>query len=129
MKQESTRRICIVMLLVAGCIPVVSTAHHSFAEFDRGQRLSLTGTVKSFEFTNPHSWIRLLVKNGNGGGDEWSIEAFSPNVLMRTGWKKSSLQAGQEVTVVINPVRNGAHGGNLVSVTLPNGDTLLGGGE
>jgi hypothetical protein len=62
-----------------------------------------------------------------GGADDWTIEALSPNVLSRSGWKRNSLLPGQKVTLVINPMRDGTHGGNLVSVTLPNGVTLGGG--
>ncbi len=102
-------------------------AHHSFAMFDHTKQVNLVGTVKDFQFSNPHSWIQLLVMTPSGSSDEWTIEALSPNVLSRDGWKKNSLTAGQKVTVSINPLRDGTHGGNLISVTLPDGVTLGGG--
>jgi hypothetical protein len=102
-------------------------AHHSFAMFDRSKQVSLVGTVKSFQYTNPHSWIQLVVMTPAGNADEWTIEALSPNVLSRDGWKKNSLVPGQKVTVLISPLRDGTHGGNLISVTLPDGVTLGGG--
>jgi hypothetical protein len=102
-------------------------AHHSFAMFDRAKQVTLAGTIKDFQYTNPHSWIYLVVMTPSGGADEWTIEALSPNVLSRAGWKKNSLAAGEKVTVLINPLRDGTHGGNLISVTLPDGVTLGGG--
>jgi hypothetical protein len=85
------------------------------------------GTIKDFQYTNPHSWIQLYVTTPAGVAEEWTIEALSPNVLSRSGWKKNSLLAGQKVTVLINPLRDGTRGGNLISVTLPDGVTLGGG--
>ena len=109
---------------LAGAAP--AGAHHSFAMFDQSKRVTLNGTVKEFQWTNPHSWIQLNVANG-GANEEWAIEALSPNVLGRQGWKKNSLKAGDKVTVVINPLRDNGKGGNLISVTLANGTTLGGG--
>ena len=63
----------------------------------------------------------------DGGEEEWTIEALSPNVLIRSGWKRTSLVPGQKVTLLIYPMRDGSHGGNLISVTLPDGVTLGGG--
>jgi hypothetical protein len=116
---------------LAACLALVAAspalAHHSFAMFDRTKQVTLAGTVKDFQYSNPHSWIQLVVVTPAGGADEWTIEALSPNVLGREGWKKNSLMAGQKVTVLINPLRDGTHGGNLISVTLPDGVTLGGG--
>ena len=118
-------------LALAGCLaaaaasPVV--AHHSFAMFDKNKQVTLVGTIKDFQFTNPHSWIQLVVMTPDGGEEEWTIEALSPNVLIRSGWKRTSLVPGQKVTLLIYPMRDGSHGGNLISVTLPDGVTLGGG--
>jgi hypothetical protein len=112
-------------LAAAGAPPAF--AHHSFAMFDNSKQTTLVGTVKQFQYSNPHSWIQLVVTTPSGGTDEWTIEALSPNVLGREGWKRNSLLAGQKVTVVIHPLRDGTHGGNLISVTLPDGVTLGGG--
>jgi hypothetical protein len=116
---------------LAACLAAAAAApalaHHSFAMFDRSKRVTLVGTVKSFQYTNPHSWVQLVVMKPSGGTDEWTIEALSPNVLSRDGWKKNSLVEGQKVTVVIYPLRDGTNGGNLISVTLPDGVTLGGG--
>ncbi|HEX4023364.1 MAG TPA: DUF6152 family protein [Steroidobacteraceae bacterium] len=99
-------------------------AHHSFAMFDQTQRLSLHGTVHQFQWTNPHSWIYLDVPGSNGAADSWQIELNSPNNLKRQGWQSDELKAGDKVTVVINPLRDGRKGGLFVSVTLPNGTVV-----
>jgi hypothetical protein len=118
-------------LALAACLTVAAAspalAHHSFAMFDRSKQVTLVGTVKEFQYTNPHSWLYLVVMTPSGAADEWTIEALSPNVLSRAGWKKNSITAGQKVTVLISPLRDGTHGGNLISVTLPDGVTLGGG--
>ncbi len=104
------------------------SAHHSFAMFDRSAQVTIEGVVKEFQFTNPHSWIQLMVTPPGGGEPrEWSIEALSPNVLMRNGWKKNTLRAGDRVKLLINPLRTGEPGGNLILLTLPDGTTLGGG--
>ena len=99
-------------------------AHHSFAMFDQSRQVSLQGTIKDFQWTNPHAWIDLKVPNAQGGEDLWGIELNSPNNLKRQGWKSASLATGDKVTVVINPLRDGKKGGLFVSVTLPDGKTL-----
>ena len=99
-------------------------AHHSFAMFDQSRQVSLQGTVKDFQWTNPHAWIDLKVPNAQGGEDVWGVELNSPNNLKRQGWKSSSLATGDKVTVVINPLRDGKKGGLFVSLTLPDGKTL-----
>ena len=123
------KRIGIVVL--AACLAATSAspalAHHSFAMFDRTKQLTLAGTVKGFQYTNPHSWIQLIVKAPAGDEEEWTIEALSPNVLGRSGWKRNSIVPGDKVTLLIYPLRDGRHGGNLISVTLPDGVTLGGG--
>lgn len=115
--------------LLSGALLASSAfAHHSFAMFDRNAQVEIEGVVKEFQFTNPHSWIQLMVTPANGGPpQEWAIEALSPNVLGRAGWKKNTLKSGDRVKVLINPLRDGNAGGNLLLVTLPDG-TKLGGG-
>jgi hypothetical protein len=119
------------ILALAGCLAVAAAspavAHHSFAMFDRDKQVTLVGTVKDFQYSNPHSWIQLTVMTPGGDDEEWTIEALSPNVLSRSGWKRNSLMPGQKVTLSIYPMRDGTHGGNLISVTLPDGSTLGGG--
>lgn len=109
-----------IALLVAGS----AYAHHSMAGFDRAKTVTLVGTVKQFKWANPHSWIELEVPNDKGSVDTWNIEMTAPFVLVRAGWKSSSLKPGDKVTVVGNPQKTGEPGALFVSVTLANGETL-----
>jgi hypothetical protein len=84
--------------------------------FDDDKSVTLAGTVKSFQWTNPHCWIQLLVR-GDSGSIEWSVEMGSPSVLFRAGWKPGTLQAGEKITVVIHPMRDGTPGGLFVSAS------------
>jgi hypothetical protein len=115
----------------AGCLAAatlawggIALAHHSFAMFDQKKELPLTGTVHDFQWTNPHAYIDLDVPNASGGVDLWKVELNSPNNLKRQGWHIHTMRPGDKVTVVINPLRDGAKGGLFVSVKLPNGRVL-----
>ncbi len=99
-------------------------AHHSFAMFDRDKQVTLNGTVHEFQWTNPHSWIEIDVPDGKGGSDKWGVELNSPNNLARQGWRSNLLHPGDRVTVVLNPLRSGEHGGLFLQVTLADGKIL-----
>lgn len=99
-------------------------AHHSFAMFDTAKRVTLSGTVTSFEWTNPHAYIEVDVPEAGGGMKHWSVEMGSPSILMQGGWKFRDLKAGDKVTLDLNPLRNGDPGGLLIQVKLPDGRTL-----
>jgi hypothetical protein len=111
-------------LLLALLTSFPIAAHHSFAIFDRDVQITLTGTVKAFQWTNPHVFIQLMVKNAEGVDEEWSIEGASPNMLFRSGWTNQSFKPGDKVTIVANPLRDGKHGANFVFAQLPDGKTL-----
>lgn len=115
----------VIVALLAGQTAI---AHHSFATFDLVKEITLKGTLKEVQFTNPHVWLQVLVPNSKGGQTEWSIEAGAPGMLLRTGWKPNSLKAGDTVTVVAHPARNGAPTGSLMRVTAPDGRVLGPGG-
>jgi hypothetical protein len=103
-------------------LPVL--AHHSFAMFDQSKQVTLVGTVKEFQWTNPHAFIHIEA-TVDGSKDVWDIELNSPNNLKRQGWKSTSLKAGDKVTVVANPLRDLSHkGGLFIAVTLPDGSVL-----
>lgn len=100
-------------------------AHHSFSAFNMQSEKTITGTVKQFDWTNPHTWIWVNVPDGHGGVETWAIEGMSPNFLGRRGWTKSSLKAGDKLTMVIRPLRDGSKGGMFVRATLADGKVLL----
>jgi hypothetical protein len=97
------------------------SAHHSGAMFDSAKNVSLTGTVRQFQWTNPHCFIQLMVRNDKGVDEEWSLEMTAPVHLQRLGWRKSSLKPGDRITVTIHPLRNGGTGGNVAAVVGPDG--------
>ena len=117
-------------LIVCGIVLVTATAslvaHHSPVLFDRAVRKTLVGTVVEFAWTNPHASIQLDVSNEGGGTERWGVELGSPNSMVKSGWKSTTLKAGDKVTVVVNPLKSGEPGGIFVSVTLADGRQLGG---
>ena len=128
MKRASVNRSSVALaaiFLAVGAAPAI--AHHSFAMYEPTKTLTLKGTVKTFQWTNPHVVLWLLVQpEGGGAPQEWSLETTSPGVLTRAGWTRQSLKAGDRVSVTFSPLRDGSHGGGLNSVTLlDTGQTLV----
>jgi hypothetical protein len=103
----------------------VVAAHHSPIIFDRTRQVKLEGVVKEFRWSNPHSWILVDVANGKGAVDTWSIEMGSPNHLAKVGWRASTLKAGDRVSVVVYPLRDGEiGGGQFISLTQADGRVM-----
>jgi Family of unknown function (DUF6152) len=98
-------------------------AHHAAAMFDSKKSLTLHGTVKEFQWINPHCFIQLTVPDKNGAV-EWSVEMASPSLIYRSGWRPGTVKAGEKVTLVIHPVRDGSHGGLYLSGTTDKGAVL-----
>jgi len=107
-----------------GLAALPATAHHSFAMFDQRKVMTLEGTVAEFQWTNPHSFIEMDVPQAGGAAQRWSIELNSPNNLKRQGWSRSALKSGDRITLRMNPLRDGRHGGLFLDVKLANGTTL-----
>jgi hypothetical protein len=117
MNQTSKMTRVAAVVLALGAVP--AAAHHSFAIFDNQKNVTVEGTVKEFQWTNPHSWVQLLVTDPTTGKQvEWSIEGASPNALSRQGWKRTSLKPGDKAAIVIHPLKDGTTGGSLVSATV-----------
>ena len=111
-------------VLLAASLPIA--AHHSGAMFDDKASITLSGTVKEFQWTNPHCWIQVLVPDSQGGGAnaEWSVEMGAPFELFRSGLRPRTLKAGDKITVVLHPMRDGTRAGLFVSATGPDGKPL-----
>jgi hypothetical protein len=107
------------LLLVA----LQAFAHHTGAIFDNQKSMTLSGTVKTLQWTNPHCWIQLIVP-GDTGPTEWSVEMGSPSQLFHGGWKPKSLQPGDKITVVVHPMRDGTNAGLFMSATLADGKPI-----
>ena len=82
-------------------------AHHSAVMFDDTKEVTVTGVVKEFQYTNPHSWLLVDVKNEDGSITTWGFEAEGPSSLARSGIRKSDFTAGTEITITGNPMRDG----------------------
>jgi hypothetical protein len=117
----------IAALAVTLCTAPAAFAHHSFAMYEPTKTLTFKGTVKNFQWTNPHVVLSILVQPDDGSAaQDWALETTSPGVLTRAGWTRQSIKPGDKVSVTLSPLRDGSHGGSLNSVTLlATGQTLI----
>ena len=120
MKSVST----LIVAAALGLACSAARAHHSFAMFDLGKDVTVEAVIKEVQFTNPHVWLQILVRDNEGVETEWSIESGAPGMMLRNGWKPSTLKPGDKVTLTMHPLRNGNPGGSLVRVKVPDGRTL-----
>ena len=100
-----------------------ASAHHSPVMFDQTRTITLSGTVRLFQWTNPHCYIQLVV-DGGGTPTEWNLEMGAPVYLYNRGWRPSTLKAGDRVTVTVQPLRSGASGGLVLSVAGADGKPI-----
>jgi len=113
--------------IAVAVLAVPALAHHSFAMFDASNTTTIEGTVKEFQWTNPHAWIMLNVADPQGQAAQWAIELNGPSFLVRQGWKPKTLTPGMPVKLTIHPLRDGTNGGQFMEVALPDG-TVMGRG-
>ena len=116
-------------LIVAAILPVgYAAAHHSFAaEFDAEKPVTLKGTVVKWEMMNPHGWITVDVTGAAGEKIRWMVETSNPNGLMRLGWTKNSLKAGDPITIEAYRAKDGSNTANAARVTLADGRNVFAG--
>ncbi len=110
--------------IVTAAIALPAVAHHSFAMFDGSKTTTVEGTVKRFQWSNPHSWIYVTVADARGQPQDWPIELGAPNGLARMGWTPKTLTPGMKVKVQVHPLKDGQAGGQFLSMTLPDGTQL-----
>ena len=108
----------LLILAMAG----TAFAHHSFAVFDHTRSLTLKGTVTRWQWSNPHAYLDIDVRDADGVVKHYTLEGTSINMLQRTGWRSNMIKAGDQVTAVAAPLLNGDPGGLLLEITLANGD-------
>lgn len=121
----------ITVLTVAVGLLIVSVplfAHHANAVFDVGKRITVKGIVTEWFWANPHCFLRLDATDENGRVVHWVVETQAPPNMIPFGWSKQSFKPGDEVTVTLEPVKNGQPLGRVLQAVLPNGKTLTAGG-
>ena len=118
----SRRPIVVLAFVVTLSLPVL--AHHGGAAFDAGKRVVLKGTVKEWVYSNPHCLLRLEVTGDDGKVVSWVAEGQAPNVIFPVGYRKDSFKAGDQVTITVEPVKNGLPLGRILQAVLADGRTL-----
>lgn len=113
-----------LMGLGVGLLAGNAVAHHSANMFDSDTTVELSGTIKEFQWTNPHVWIQVAVENEAGEMEEWSVEGGGPNSLSRRGWRPTTFKPGQAVKIKVHPMRNGAPAGTFIGAQFADGATL-----
>lgn len=111
----------ILLALCGAALASTALAHHSAVMFDHTKTFTVHGTVKGFEYTNPHSWLQVTVIGPEGRTVEWAFESEGPSTLMRSGIKPTTFRPGEKITVVAFPMRDGRPAGQLISATKADG--------
>ena len=115
-----------VVLAGAGLIvPASVVAHHGAATFDTGKEITLKGVVTEWIWANPHCFLKFDAKDDTGTARNWAVETQNPVTMLSRGFARSSFKPGDAVTVRLEPVKNGAPVGRLLTVLLPNSQTLV----
>lgn len=118
------------MLVLTVMLSIPALAHHSTAAFEVGKVIRVEGTITQFRWTNPHASIKIDGDASEGKDGLWTIEMTAPNILLRQGWKRNSLEVGDKVVLFLNPLKNevtlndGSQGGLYIGAILADGTTL-----
>jgi hypothetical protein len=125
-RMRPDRRTSMLPWIAMLCLARGAAAHHSTAEFDYSKQVTIKGTVKEVQWTNPHSYIQLLADEAGGERIQWSVEIGSPSLNINMGWRKTSVKPGDVVTMTLSPARNGKPYGTLRTLTFADGSKLEG---
>ena len=120
------RRTCVTILASIAVLLSAAPArsHHSNVAYEVTKVITLTGVVKEFRWVNPHTWLIMTVDDGKGGKVEWAVEGRAPGVLLRAGWTRSAMKAGETVTVDLSRAKDGTPVGIIARVTKADGTVL-----
>lgn len=118
---SAIKTVSLVVAVVAAIIAAPAQAHHSRAMFDLDTELELRGTVISLEWTNPHSWLHVMIEDEEGGAVHWAFEMVAIGGLARVGMRPNTVLPGDVITLRTHPLKDGGTGGELLSITLPDG--------
>jgi len=124
MKFAKTLLAAVVVAAALTFVVAPAAAHHSGAGFDQTKVVEITGTIKEFQFKNPHTWIQVDVDDASKGKVEWSVEWGSPNQLGRQGYRPTTFPPGEKVSIRLNPMHNGSPAGGFVGAKFPDGKTI-----
>jgi hypothetical protein len=113
-----------VVLAVVLLQPAAVLSHHSNSAYEVQKVITITGVVKEFVWSNPHTWLHVIVDDGQGGKTEWACEGRAPGILLRAGWTRHSLKPGETVTVDMSPAKNGSKTSIIARVTKADGTIL-----
>jgi hypothetical protein len=119
-------KVASLIAIVVAAFVAPALAHHSFAMFDRDKTVTMQGTVKEFEWTNPHSWLRFTVNDEKTGKPAlWAVELSSPGRLITMGMHADSVKPGDAVSVTFHPMKDGTRGGQFIQAVLPGGKEII----
>ena len=122
MRPRPVAMVGVVVGLLIASVPI--TAHHGAAAFDVGNEITLTGTVTEWIWSNPHCLLRFDVTDENGEVVPWVAETQNPRNMSNRGWTRTSFRPGDQVTLTIEPVKNGRRLGRILQALLANGQEL-----
>ena len=112
--------------IAAAAFAASALAHHTFAMFDAQKTVVLEGTVKEFEWVNPHAWLRVMVNDEKTDRPVlWALELSSPSRLVTMGMRADSVKPGDAVSVTFHPLKDGARGGQFIQAVLPGGKEVI----
>ena len=117
---KQMRHLALSLIILSAASTVLG--HHSFAVYDHTRTLSLKGTVTRFQWSNPHAYLEIDVREADGTTKHYTLEGTSINMMQRTGWRSNMIKAGDQVKAVMAPLLSGEPAGLLLEVTLPNGE-------
>jgi len=124
-RQLMTRAVVTTLVTAAVVLAAApARSHHSNVAYEVTKVVTITGVVKQFRWSNPHTWLYVVVDDGKGGTVEWACEGRAPGILLRAGWTRSSLKAGETVTVDMSPAKDGKPTAIIARVTKADGTIL-----
>jgi Family of unknown function (DUF6152) len=122
MNERLFRALLATVALLMTVVPIL--AHHGTATFDTDKEITLKGTVTEWIWANPHCFLKFDAKDDTGTVRNWAVETGNPTDMSTRGWRRNSFKFGDQVSVTIQPVKNGAPVGRMRKVVLANGETL-----
>jgi hypothetical protein len=118
----ATAKIAACIAIVVAAFAVQAQAHHSFAMFDQEKMITVEGTLKEFEWSNPHCWLHVNVVNpATGKASEWAFEMGSIGQIAAQGWKSDTVKAGDKIAIDAHPMKDGSRGGQYQAARLSDG--------